>query len=83
MSQDEVRAYLESVEGVTDVHDLHIWAMSTTENCLTAHLVMPENNLLDSRRGYSAISEDLEHRFGIHHVTLQVEKVPDCDTVCD
>ena len=45
---------------------------------------MPENPLWDSRSGYEDISEELEHRFGIHHVTLQVEKHPECATTdCD
>ena len=40
----EVRAFLETLEGVMSVHDLHVWAMSTTENALTAHLVMPSGH---------------------------------------
>lgn len=39
---DDVRSYLEGLPHVTEVHDLHIWAMSTTETALTAHLVIPE-----------------------------------------
>lgn len=84
IDQDSVRDYLKGIKGVSDVHDLHIWAMSTTENCLTAHLVMPENTLWDSETRYGEISEELEHRFGIHHVTLQVEKNAECATTdCD
>lgn len=84
IDQNRVLEYLQSIDGVTDVHDLHIWAMSTTENCLTAHLVMPENTLWDSGSAYGEISEELEHRFGIHHVTLQVEKDTECaTTACD
>lgn len=84
IDQDRVRAYLEGIAGVTNVHDLHIWAMSTTENCLTAHLVMPENTLWDSETGYGEISHALEREFGIHHVTLQVEKDHECATTdCD
>lgn len=84
IDQDRVREYLQSITGVTSVHDLHIWAMSTTENCLTAHLVMPDNTLWDLTTGYGDISDALKHRFGIHHVTLQVEKHPECATTdCD
>ncbi|MCB1645645.1 MAG: cation transporter [Pseudomonadales bacterium] len=75
---DSVRDYLASIEGVSDVHDLHVWAMSTSENCLTAHLVMPENTLWDSDAAYQRIAEELQHKFSIHHVTLQVEKDQDC-----
>lgn len=80
----EVSAFLESVEGVSEVHDLHIWAMSTNETCLTAHLVMPENTLWDSEDGYNAIGRALKDKFQIHHITLQVEKDFDCVTQdCD
>ena len=75
-----VHTYLQSIVGVSQVHDLHIWAMSTYENCLTAHLVMPENTLWDSATGYGDISESLKQKFNIHHVTLQVEKDQDCTT---
>ena len=78
IERTSVKRYLENVEGVTEVHDLHIWGMSTHENCLTAHLVMPENTLWDSESGYASISQGLLQEFNIHHVTLQVEKDLDC-----
>lgn len=83
IDQTEVRDYLQNIEGVSQIHDLHIWAMSTHETCLTAHLVMPENTLWDSEDGYAKISRDLETRFHIHHVTLQVERDLECETDCD
>jgi cobalt-zinc-cadmium efflux system protein len=73
-----VEVYLRSIEGVTEIHDVHIWGMSTHENGLTAHLIMPENSLWDSDGGYAEISAKLKHQFNIHHVTLQVEKDLDC-----
>jgi len=73
-----VKQYLESIDGVSQVHDLHIWGMSTNENGLTAHLVMPENTLWDSDESYAEINHTLREKFKIHHVTLQVEKDPDC-----
>lgn len=67
----EVRAWLAALPGVAEVHDLHIWGMSTTETALTAHLVMPGGHPGDAFLGH--LAHDIEHRFGIHHVTLQVE----------
>jgi cobalt-zinc-cadmium efflux system protein len=68
---DEVRAALEAMPGVADVHDLHIWPMSTTETALTCHLLMPG--------GYPGADflREAEHRmdhdFGICHSTFQIE----------
>lgn len=66
----DVRACLASLDGVADVHDLHIWAMSTNETALTAHLVRPGGS--DDSFLHRAC-EELAHRFNIHHATLQVE----------
>ncbi len=66
-----VKAYLESLAGVAHIHDLHIWAMSTTETALTCHLVMPSGHPGDA---YTArIAGELQHRFRIGHATLQIE----------
>jgi cobalt-zinc-cadmium efflux system protein len=66
-----VRDHLARCEGVSAVHDLHIWPMSTTETALTAHLVMPGGHPGDAF--LHALAHDLEHRFGIGHSTVQVE----------
>lgn len=75
-----VAQFLSNIAGVTAVHDLHIWAMSTQETCLTAHLVMPEQPLWAQPNGYQAVSDALAQQFSIHHVTLQVEQGDDCQT---
>ncbi len=67
----QVRSWLAELPGVTEVHDLHIWAMSTTETALTAHLVFPDGHPGDEFLG--RVAHDIGHRFAIHHVTLQVE----------
>lgn len=67
----EVRNYLAELPGVTAVHDLHIWAISTAENSLTAHLVS-DGDGLDSHF-FSNASIGLREHFNIHHSTLQVE----------
>jgi cobalt-zinc-cadmium efflux system protein len=66
-----VRTYLEQRPGVTAVHDLHIWAMSTTEIALTCHMVMPGGHPGDAF--LHGLAHDLRHRFGIGHCTMQVE----------
>ena len=67
----EVRGWLNALPGVTDVHDLHVWAMSTTETAMTAHLTRPDN--LDCDAFLHAACEGLERKFKIGHCTLQVE----------
>jgi cobalt-zinc-cadmium efflux system protein len=68
---DAVRSYLAGLPNVTDVHDLHIWPMSTTETALTAHLVH-EVDCCDCAV-IETTCEELERRFGIHHATIQFE----------
>lgn len=68
----QVRNYLNGLPGVADIHDLHIWGMSTTETALTAHLVIPDGRGGDAflRR----LADELRDRYGITHVTIQVEQ---------
>jgi cobalt-zinc-cadmium efflux system protein len=75
----EVRAHLLAVAGVAAIHDLHIWGMSTTETALTCHLVMPAGHPGDE--ALACIAHDLEHRFGVHHATLQIE-IGDSEAEC-
>ncbi len=67
----EVDRYLAGLPGVTDVHDLHIWAMSTTEVAMTVHLIRPGATLDDGL--LARARHDLQERFGVCHVTLQIE----------
>lgn len=68
-----VREFLLSGEGVVAVHDLHIWALSTTDTALTAHLVMDPRP--DDDEFLNRITGELEQRFHIHHPTIQIEGV--------
>ena len=67
----QVETYLCGLPGVTEVHDLHVWGMSTTETALTAHLVRPGCPVDDELLHHACT--DLKARFGIGHATLQVE----------
>lgn len=72
-----VSEYLAGLSGVESVHDLHIWAMSTTETALTAHLVKPDSNGDDML--IEKASKELHERFGIDHITLQWERWQELD----
>ena len=75
----KIESYFAGLPGVTEVHDLHIWAMSTTEVALTAHLVRPGAGLDDELLG--KVCHDMQETFGIGHVTVQVEQ-GDPDHAC-
>jgi cobalt-zinc-cadmium efflux system protein len=74
-----VLSYLADQRGVTDVHDLHIWALSTTTVALTAHLVVPDGTSSESLIG--SLTPVLKQRFRIDHATLQIERGR-CDQGC-
>jgi cobalt-zinc-cadmium efflux system protein len=79
---EKVRRFIESKNGVANLHDLHIWAMSTTQNALTAHLVMPngsDDNFITS------LQNELKDKFNIGHTTFQIENKnlqQNCETDC-
>jgi cobalt-zinc-cadmium efflux system protein len=75
---DEVQRWLSGLPGVTEVHDLHIWGLSTTETALTAHLVCEGET---SDRRLHDLTAQLRERFGIGHATLQIESDADA-AVC-
>lgn len=66
-----IEAYLAGLPEVTEVHDLHIWGMSTTEVALTAHLVRPGAPVDDGL--LSGVAHELSERFGVAHSTIQIE----------
>ena len=68
---EAVRGYLIATAGVAELHDLHIWGMSTTETALTVHLVMPAGHPGDG--AIAQICHDLHARFRIGHATIQIE----------
>ena len=72
----DVRAYLLSQLGVEDVHDLHIWAISTLDIALSVHLRMPDGHPGDAF--VDAVAAELHERFEISHPTIQIETAKKC-----
>lgn len=68
---EKVEGYLRQLPGVAKVHDLHIWAMSTTETALTVHLVKPDGAIDDGL--LARVCDELQENFHIGHVTIQLE----------
>ncbi len=67
----EVREALAGVPGVLGVHDLHVWTITSGRDALSAHLVMEEGSPPDSI--LCSVRDAMHDRFGIHHVTVQIE----------
>src|SRR5271155_2223235 len=80
VNSSAVLSYLAGQRGVTDVHDLHIWALSTTSVALTAHLVVPDRGAEDAL--LTSLTPNLKRRFHIHHATLQIER-DRCEHGCE
>ena len=73
----KVENAIREVPGVQDVHHLHIWAISTTETALTAHIVIKDTNQMETVK--HEIKHDLEH-VGVQHATLEFETTGACCT---
>ncbi len=69
-----VEAFLRTLDGVSEVHDLHIWGMSTTEVALTAHIVKPDSVDGNDDAMLLGACKELHDRFGIEHSTIQIER---------
>ena len=78
---NEVKLFLTAQPGVSGVHDLHVWGMSTTETALTVHLVVPDGFQDESLQH---LRHELHEQFGVEHATVQIEqgRVP-CDLLSD
>ena len=78
---EAVRDYLKSLPEVSDIHDLHIWALSTTDAALTVHLA---TNTQTDVAFITNIQHQLHQQFDIEHATIQVEYgKADCETNCN
>lgn len=72
INMSELREYLSGLDNVSQIHDLHVWALSTRQNALSVHLVRTQESL--DNTFLNEIQEYLHHNFNIEHVTVQVEK---------
>lgn len=72
INMSELREYLSGLDNVSQIHDLHVWALSTRQNALSVHLVRKQENL--DNVFLHEVEEYLHHNFNIGHVTVQVEK---------
>jgi cobalt-zinc-cadmium efflux system protein len=76
----EIRTAMQKVEGVVNVHDLHIWSLTSQSHALASHVQVIEMPLADCEALMERLNHQLRDHFGIHHTTIQIE-VTDCETV--
>lgn len=69
-----IRAAMGEIQGVTGVHDLHLWSVAGDDASLTAHVAVADADVAEATR--RALTEMLEARFNIHHATIQTETEP-------
>ena len=77
---NEIRAAMQGVAGVVNVHDLHVWSLTSQSHALSSHVQVIEMQLAESEAVLERINHQLRDHFGIHHSTIQIE-VTDCPTV--
>ncbi len=77
IDQGAVRVFLTGQSGVTAVHHLHIWSLGADEVAMTAHLIRPDDT--DHDAFIDRLTDELDHRFGINHPTLQIERGDGCE----
>jgi len=76
----EVRAAMQGVAGVVNVHDLHVWSLTSQSHALASHVQVIEMPLAESETVLERLNHQLRDHFGINHTTIQIE-VTDCPTV--
>jgi cobalt-zinc-cadmium efflux system protein len=73
MKMDQVEQTIGGVHGVLAVHDLHVWTVGSGMVCCSCHIMVNEQSVRSGENVLRAVTEELEHHFGIAHTTIQVE----------
>ena len=73
MTATQVAEAMNEVEGVTEVHDLHVWTVSPGYVSLSSHVVLDDQSLSEAQEIMDDLKANLAERFGIEHTTIQVE----------
>ena len=79
MNMAQVEETIAGVHGVLAVHDLHVWTVGSGMVCCSCHVMVNEQSVRSGENVLRAVTEELEHHFGIAHTTIQVE-VEGCET---
>jgi len=77
---DEIRTAMKKAQGVINVHDLHVWSLTSQSHALACHVQVTEMTLAECEAVLARLNHEVRDHFGIHHTTIQLE-VTDCPTV--
>jgi cobalt-zinc-cadmium efflux system protein len=77
---DEIRTAMKNTPGVVNVHDLHVWSLTSQSHALACHVQVTEMTLAECEAVLARLNHEVRDHFGIHHTTIQLE-VTDCPTV--
>ncbi len=80
LNLNEIRGAMQKVNGVVNVHDLHVWSLTSQSHALACHVQVVEMQLADCDAVLERLNHELRDHYGIHHTTIQLE-VTDCETV--
>jgi cobalt-zinc-cadmium efflux system protein len=76
----EIRGAMQRIDGVVNVHDLHVWSLTSQSHALACHVQVVEMQLAECESLLQRLNHELQDHYGIHHTTIQVE-ITDCPTV--
>ena len=79
---EQLRSAMRRTPGVVDVHDLHIWSLTSQSHAMACHVQVTEMTLMETESLLARLNHEVKDHFGIHHTTIQLE-VSGCDTVGD
>ena len=72
---DEIMAAMKEVEGVIDIHEFHLWSVTTNQSSLSAHVVLSDDYIKSPYTTINKVSDLLKTQYGLEHVTLQIENI--------
>lgn len=72
---DEIMTDMKNIEGVIDIHEFHLWSVTTNQSSLSAHVVLGDEYIRSPYATINKVSDLLKEKYGLEHVTLQIENI--------
>jgi len=72
---DEIMTDMKNIEGVIDIHEFHLWSVTTNQSSLSAHVVLSDEYIRSPYATINKVSDLLKEKYGLEHVTIQIENI--------